>query len=156
MDAADGPEEVKAAIEKRAAQRRRRRATEREKFQELMDNADAGSASETGAAAAATPTTPTAAAAGAPRPRGAAASTPRRRGRWIRRRCAASIFHQIASIEDRPGVRVIGFALLVGRVARAVVTALGRRRGAEPRGRHRASPIRRRRASGRFSPRRRA
>ena len=46
------PEEVKAAIEKRAAQRRAEARRRDERFQELMDNADAGSASETGAAAA--------------------------------------------------------------------------------------------------------
>ena len=60
------PEEVKAAIEKRAAQRRAEARRRDERFKELMDNADAGSAGETGAAAAATPTTPIAAAGGGP------------------------------------------------------------------------------------------
>ena len=47
------PEEVKAAIEERAAQRRAEARRRDERFQELMDNADAGShAGETGAAAA--------------------------------------------------------------------------------------------------------
>ena len=92
------PEEVKAAIEKRAAQRRAEARRRDERFQELMDNADAGSASETGAAAAATPTTPTAAAGG-----GTAAaralSTPRREGgdsEALRR-----VEDRLASIEDR-------------------------------------------------------
>ena len=47
------PEEVKAAIEKRAAQRRAEARRHDERFQELMDNADAGSgAGETTTAAA--------------------------------------------------------------------------------------------------------
>ena len=46
------PEEVKAVIEKRAAQRRAEARRRDERFQELMDNADAGSgAGETGAVA---------------------------------------------------------------------------------------------------------
>ena len=72
------PEEVKAAIEKRAAQRRAEARRHDERFQELMDNADAGSgAGETGAAAAATTPTTTAAAGGGPSAARALAS-PRR------------------------------------------------------------------------------
>ena len=70
-----------------------------ERFQELMDNADAGSAGETGAAAAATtPTTPTAAAGGGPAA-ARALSTPRREtadSAALRR-----VEDRLASIEDR-------------------------------------------------------
>ena len=94
------PEEVKAAIEKRAAQRRAEARRHDERFQELMDNADAGSpAGETGAAAAATtPTTPTAAAGSGPAA-ARALSTPRREGgdsEALRR-----VEDRLASIEDR-------------------------------------------------------
>ena len=92
------PEEVKAAIEKRAAQRQAEARRRDERFQELMDNADAGSGAGETAAAAATPTTPTAAAGG-----GTAAaralSTPRREGgdsEALRR-----VEDRLASIEDR-------------------------------------------------------
>ena len=91
------PEEVKAAIEKRAAQRRAEARRRDERFQELMENADAGSASETGAAAAAT-ATPIAAAGGGPSA-ARALSTPRREGgdsEALRR-----VEDRLASIEDR-------------------------------------------------------
>ncbi len=92
------PEEVKAAIEKRAAQRRVEARRRDERFQELMDNADAGSAGETGAAATATPTTPTVAAGGGPAA-ARALTTPRREGgesEALRR-----VEDRLASIEDR-------------------------------------------------------
>ena len=93
------PEEVKAAIEKRAAQRRAEAKRRDERFQELMDNADAGSgAGETGAAAAATTTTPTTAAGGGPAA-ARALTTPRREGgdsEALRR-----VEDRLASIEDR-------------------------------------------------------
>ena len=93
------PEEIKAAIEKRAAQRRAEARRRDERFQELMDNADAGSgAGETGAAAAATTTTPTTAAGGGPAAV-RALSTPRREGgdsEALRR-----VEDRLASIEDR-------------------------------------------------------
>ena len=65
------PEEVKAAIEKRAAQRRAEARRHDERFQELMDNAEAG-------AAAAATTTPTTAAAGGGRAAARALTSPRR------------------------------------------------------------------------------
>uniref|UniRef100_A0A7S3ZY23 Calmodulin n=1 Tax=Pelagomonas calceolata TaxID=35677 RepID=A0A7S3ZY23_9STRA len=66
------PEEVKAAIEKRAAQRRAEARRHDERFQELMDNAEAGAP-----AAATTPAMPIAAAGGGPSAARALAS-PRR------------------------------------------------------------------------------
>jgi DNA-binding transcriptional MerR regulator len=89
------PEEVKAAIEKRAAQRRAEARRRDERFQELMDNADAGSASETGAAAAAT-ATPIAAAGGGPSAARALASPRRETADSLRR-----VEDRLASIEDR-------------------------------------------------------
>jgi len=68
-----------------------------ERFQELMDNADAGSAGETGAAAAATtPTTPTVAAGGGPSAARALASPRRETADSLRR-----VEDRLASIEDR-------------------------------------------------------
>ena len=91
------PEEVKAAIEKRAAQRRAEARRRDERFQELMDNAGSH-AGETGAAAAATPTTPTAAAGGGPAA-ARALTTPRREGGDSE--ALHRVEDRIASIEDR-------------------------------------------------------
>ena len=77
-----------------------------------MDNADAGSASETGAAAAATPTTPTAAAGGAPRPR---AHRCRGARPGIRRRCARAETDSPASRTGSVGW-VIGFIDVLDRM----------------------------------------
>ena len=90
------PAEVKKALEARAEERRAEARRRDERFQELMDNADAGSAGETGAAAAATATTPTTAAGGGPAAARALSSPRRETADSLRR-----VEDRLASIEDR-------------------------------------------------------